>query len=121
VVGQRQPPQGVADIRLESVADITSECLADLPRNTQTGPNISPLSGQISLGYALSMTIDDIEGPDTKQVKCTLSVVTIRYLGWLSRTGVHGNNATDVMKELIEWGIRQAITEGWIGRIPPGG
>jgi hypothetical protein len=44
VVGQRQPPQGVADIRLESVADIasdspadiTSECLADLPRNTQS-------------------------------------------------------------------------------------
>src|SRR5450631_2015763 len=45
VVGQRQPPQGVADIRLESVADIasespadiTSECLADLPRNTHAG------------------------------------------------------------------------------------
>jgi hypothetical protein len=67
------------------------------------------------------MTVDDMEAPGTKQIKCTLGVTTIRYLGMLSRTGTHGNNIPDVMKGLIELGIRQAITEGWIGKIPPGG
>ena len=66
------------------------------------------------------MTDDDMEGAGTKQVKCTLSVVTIRYLGMLSRTGVHGKDIPDVMKGLIEAGIRQAITDEWIGKIPPG-
>jgi hypothetical protein len=44
------------------------------------------------------MTVDDMEAPGTKQIKCTLGVTTIRYLGMLSRTGTHGNNIPDVMK-----------------------
>jgi len=51
---------------------------------------------------------------------CTLGLTTIRYLEMLSRTGVHGTGVSDVMKGLIEASIRQAITDGWIGKIPPG-
>lgn len=66
------------------------------------------------------MTTDDKEPPGSKQVKCTLGLTTIRYLEMLSRTGVHGTGVSDVMKGLIEAGIRQAITDEWIGKIPPG-
>jgi hypothetical protein len=64
---------------------------------------------------------DDSKSKTKERMTCTLGVVTIRYLDMLSGTGVHGNDVPDVMTKLIEMGIRQAIAEEWIGRIPPGG
>jgi hypothetical protein len=66
------------------------------------------------------MASDDDGKMPTKRMTCTLGVATIRYLEMLSRTGVHGNDVPDVMTGLIEAGVRHAIAEEWIGRIPPG-
>jgi hypothetical protein len=66
------------------------------------------------------MASEDSSKQPTKRMDCTLGLTTIRYLELLSRTGAHGTSVSDVMKGLIEAAIRQAITDGWIGKIPPG-
>jgi hypothetical protein len=66
------------------------------------------------------MTSDDGSKQPTKRMDCTVALTTVRYLDLLSKTGMHGTGISDVMKGLIEAGIRQAITDGWIGKIPPG-
>lgn len=68
-----------------------------------------------------TMASDDDSKPATKRMTCTLGLATIRYLELLSREGTHGTDVPDVMKGLIEIGVRQAITEGWIRRLPSGG
>lgn len=66
------------------------------------------------------MASDDDSKAPTKRMTCALGLATIRYLEMLSRTGVHGNDVPDVMTGLIEAGVRQAIAEEWIGKIPLG-
>jgi hypothetical protein len=60
------------------------------------------------------MIADDSAGPDTDRRKCTLSLVTIRYLEALSKKGTHGRGISGVMTTLIEQGVRQAIEKGYI-------
>jgi hypothetical protein len=57
---------------------------------------------------------DDAEGTETERRKCTLSLMTIRYLEALSRRGTHGRGVSKVMTRLIEDGIQQAIEKGYI-------
>jgi hypothetical protein len=55
----------------------------------------------------------------TRQLKVTLSIASLDYLGELVRQGTHGTSVPDVAKTLIEDGIRQAIERGLLNpRVP---
>jgi hypothetical protein len=60
------------------------------------------------------MSVTESPDPARKQVKCTLSLVTIRYLVALSRRGTHGRGVSGVMTALIEQGVREAFEKGYI-------
>jgi hypothetical protein len=67
---------------------------------------------------------DEEPSDSGKQMKCTLSPMTIRYLESLSKRGMHGKGVSKVMRSLIEEGVRQAVRDKFIPQLhddDPGG
>jgi len=52
----------------------------------------------------------------TERRYVTLSSRSIEYLERLAESGTHGTSVPDVMKTLIEEGIRLAIREGFLSK-----
>ncbi len=78
------------------------------------------LSFERYVNYDAQMSGTESTAPDTERKACTLSVVTVRYLEALMKTGTHGTSVSKVMTTLIEQGVRQAIREGFIRQLATG-
>lgn len=55
---------------------------------------------------------------ETVRKNVTLSKATIRYLEKLATSGTHGSDVVDVIRTLVEDGVRSAIKDGFIQRDP---
>lgn len=74
-------------------------------------------SSQIRVGSraARSYTSAMAQGKAPTQRKTiTFAVGTVEYLEQLASKGTHGNDVTNVIRTLVEEGIRSAIKEGFI-------
>jgi hypothetical protein len=52
---------------------------------------------------------------ETDIQKVTFSVTTLRFLDALSGKGTHGSSVNDVIRSLVEEGIRRAIADRILG------
>ena len=50
----------------------------------------------------------------TQRKTVTFAVATVEYLEQLASIGTHGSDVTNVIRALVEEGIRSAIKEGFI-------
>jgi hypothetical protein len=80
--------------------------------------DIDSLPTHIRRSYHAAMARSEAADEDkpipTKRRTCTLAVVTIERLEKLKRRGTHGTTIAAVMTSLIESGVRQAMTEGFL-------
>jgi hypothetical protein len=60
------------------------------------------------------MTEEPEEEAKTERRCCTLALLTVKRLERLAKLATHGTSVPKVMTNLIEAGIRMAITEGYL-------